>query len=291
MPVTRSRRGRAVAFAAAVAVAASVALYLGFRHAAPLLHSTGSGCQARSEGQVIPLAASQAGIAATIAGVAQQRALPGRAVTVAYATAWQETKLQNLPYGDRDSVGIFQQRPSEGWGPRRLLLQPVYAAGKFFAALAAVPRYRQIAVYKAAQAVQHSADGTAYEQYTYTSAVMSRAFSGRQPHAVWCWYGAGISGRARLTAAAAELRRTFGPVPVTAAAVTSAGRPVLTISAARPRDAWAEAGWLVSHAPKYGIRQIRYRELQWSAATGQQGWQRPRPGRRATPPPGTVVLG
>ncbi len=286
MPTTRHRRGRAIAFAMVITVAASIALYLGFRHATPLLRTIGSGCQARASGQVIPLAASQAGIAATIAGVAQQRALPGRAVTVAYATALQESKLQNLSYGDRDSVGIFQQRPSQGWGPRRLLLQPVYATTRFFTALAAVPRYRRIPVYRAAQAVQHSADGSAYAQYTYTAAVMSRAFSGRDPHAVWCWYGSGITGRSRLAAAAAELHRTFGPVPVTAA-----GDPALTISASRPRDGWAEAAWLVAHAPAYGIREVRYAGLQWSAARGAKGWLHARSGRMSKPPPGTVVLG
>ncbi|MGO9160553.1 MAG: hypothetical protein ACLP7J_07535 [Streptosporangiaceae bacterium] len=286
MPRTRQRRGAAVAVALVLALAAGVALYAGLRHNAPFLRNIGTGCQARARGQDYPLAASQAAIAATIAGVAQRRALPGRAVTVAYATALQESKLQNLSDGDRDSVGVFQQRPSQGWGPARLLEQPVYATTKFFAALVTVPRYRHIPVYQAAQAVQRSADGAAYAQYQYTAAVLARAFTGRAAHGVWCWYGSGVSGPARLRAAIGELRKTFGPVPATVAA-----DPVLTISAQRARYSWAEAAWLVTHAPAYGIRLVRYGGRQWSATRGADGWVRVRPRRESKPPPGTVVLG
>ena len=134
------------------------------------------------------LSHGQAGIAATIAGVAQQDALPPRAVTVAYAAALQESKLTNLTYGDRDSVGVFQQRPSEGWGTRSQLEDPVYATSKFFDALTKVPDYEHLPVYKAAQAVQHSADGSAYDQYQPMATQLTSAFTGHHPHAVWCWY-------------------------------------------------------------------------------------------------------
>src|SRR5580704_14118801 len=119
--------------------------YIAYQRLQPLL--SGSGCTAASGGQEITLGTGQAGIAATIAGVAQRDALPARAVTVAYAAAWQESKLQNLSYGDRDSVGVFQQRPSQGWGPRADLENPVYATSKFFGALAQVPGYQRMPVY------------------------------------------------------------------------------------------------------------------------------------------------
>ena len=88
---------------------------------------TGSGCQASAARQTVLLDTQQASIAATIAGVAHRQSMPRTAVTVAYATAMQESKLHNLDYGDMDSVGVFQQRPSEGWGPRDKLEDPVYA--------------------------------------------------------------------------------------------------------------------------------------------------------------------
>ena len=72
----------------------------------------------------------------------------------------------------------------------------MYASTKFFAALAAIPHYQRLPVYKAAQAVQHSADGSAYSQYEPQGAAMAGGFSGRLPHAVWCWYGGTIRGRA-----------------------------------------------------------------------------------------------
>jgi hypothetical protein len=188
---------------AVVAVAALVALgavgYVAFRHVQPLL--AGSGCEVRTHGQVYKLNASQAGIAATIAGVASHRALPNRAVTIAYAAALQESKLQDLRYGDRDSVGVFQQRPSEGWGSARALMDPVYASTRFFEALVGVHGYLRLPVYKAAQAVQRSADGTAYVQYTPTAAGLSRGFSGHVPRSVWCWYTAQPKQKARLAAA------------------------------------------------------------------------------------------
>ena len=87
---------------------------------------------------------------------------------MAYATALQESKLENLDYGDRDSVGIFQQRPSQGWGTAAEIEDPAYAAGAFFDALVKIPDYAKLPVDVAAQDVQQSADGAAYEQYAQT---------------------------------------------------------------------------------------------------------------------------
>jgi hypothetical protein len=255
------------------------------RHVAPTL-LTGSGCSADGNGQVIPLATGQAGIASTIAGVARQNAMPRRAVTVAYAAALQESKLQNLHYGDRDSVGIFQQRPSEGWGPTRQLEDPVYATTKFFAALTRVPRYRQIPVYRAAQDVQHSADGGAYSQYQQTAASLAAAFTGTRPHAVWCWYSGQAAGAARLTAVASQLTRTFGPLTE-----HRRGDPVLAVQVTGVKDGWAMAAWLVSHARTYRIRGVHFHGYQWTVARGNKGWTRERPGGQAPPPPGSIVLG
>jgi hypothetical protein len=272
VPTTRRKRSAGVAAAVAVTIIAALGVLATVRHVAPMLLAS-SGCSADARGELIPLAIGQAGIAATIAGVARQDAMPRRAVTVAYAAALQESKLQNLHYGDRDSVGIFQQRPSQGWGPARQLENPVYATTKFFAALAGVPGYRRIPVYRAAQAVQHSADGAAYSQYQQTAASLAAAFTGTAPHAVWCWYGSRATGPARLTAAARDLTRTFGP---------------LAVHTASARDGWAVAAWLVSHADAYRIRVVRYRGYQWTTAEGSKGWTRER--ARGQAPPGSVVL-
>ena len=169
MAKTRLTRRGISGVSLVIAVLVVLGLYLAFERVAPLLK--GSGCEATGDGQVITLAPSQAGIAATIAGVAQREALPPRAVTVAYAAALQESKLQNLTYGDRDSVGIFQQRPSQGWGKPSQIENPVYATSRFFGALTKVPGYQRLPVYRAAQAVERSADGEAYQQYQLLAAV------------------------------------------------------------------------------------------------------------------------
>lgn len=262
------------------AVLLVLGLYVAFQRVAPLLR--GSNCAAAGGGQEITLGTGQAGIAATIAGVAQRDALPARAVTVAYAAAMQESKLQNLPYGDRDSVGVFQQRPSQGWGKRSQLENPVYATSKFFGALAQVPGYQRMPVYQAAQAVQHSADGFAYERFQPMAAQMAAAFTGQDPHAVWCWYTPAISGTARVAAASLALAQTFGPQ-----ATRTTTDPGLIVQVADARQGWAVATWLVSHAQRYRIDDVRYADYQWTAAHGTQGWA-----RTVSPaPPGCVELG
>jgi len=140
------------------------------------------GCQAGTGPQAVSLDIDQAGIAATIAGVAARRKLPTRAVTIAYAAALQESQLQNLDFGDRDSVGVFQQRPSQGWGTTLEIENPVYATTRFFAALVHVHNYTRMPVANAAQDVQHSADGAAYGQWTAMAAELAGYFTGSSPH-------------------------------------------------------------------------------------------------------------
>ena len=256
-------------------LATGVGLYVAFRHVQPLL--AGSGCDARTTSQgMIALDTGQAGIAATIAGVAHHKALPARAVTVAYAAALQESKLTNLSFGDRDSVGVFQQRPSEGWGPRRLLIDPVYATTKFFDALTKVHGYLKLPVYKAAQAVQHSADGYAYDQYAPMATGMAAAFTGHTPRSVWCWYSQAIGARPRQQAIGAELVRTFGPLPV-----RTTRDPQLIVATPSVRSGWAVAAWLVSHAQQYDIDAVRYAGSRWTSASGSAGWTRDRSPVRA----------
>jgi hypothetical protein len=266
VPVTRPR-GSVIAAVSLLIAAAAVGLYVGYQRVVPLFEA--ARCDASSGGQVVSLNASQAGIAATIAGVAQRDALPAEAVTVAYAAAMQESKLQNLDYGDRDSLGVFQQRPSQGWGTPSQIEDPVYATRKFFSALVRVPGYQRMPVYQAAQAVQHSADGYAYEKYQPMAARMASAFTGQVPHSVWCWYPQKISGAARVGAASAQLSRTFG-----AASARITADPGIRVPAGSPGDGWAVAAWLVSHADQYRIDSVRYAGYLWSAADGARGWTR-----------------
>lgn len=228
----------------------------------------GSGCLVRGRAFSVPLSPGQAAIAATIAGVARHRAMPIRAVTIAYATAIQESGLADLPYGDRDSVGVFQQRPSQGWGTRQQILDPVYATTRFFAALATVPGYQHMLIYQAAQAVQHSANGYAYSQYASQGAAMAAGFYGHMAHSVWCWYGSSISGRGRLAAASSQLRHAFGRLTI-----GDTGDPTMLVRVGEPAAGWTVATWLVTHASRYRIRTVSYDGFSWTAARAQSGWR------------------
>lgn len=229
-----------------------------------------SGCAAGPRGQQLTLGTEQAAIAATIAGVAHARRLPPRAVTIAYAAAMQESHLRNLGYGDLDSLGVFQQRPSQGWGSPRQLTDPVYATGKFFAALVRVPDYLRLPLDKAAQDVQHSADGQAYEKYRRQAAVLTRAFTGALPHAVWCWYQPAGQRSAAVAALQRQLVRTFGRITVLA----RGGPGGAAVTAGPGAAGWEVASWLVTHAGQYRIAAVGYAGYQWRAGAGSRGWTR-----------------
>ncbi len=103
--------------------------------------------------------------ARVIAQVGVDRGLPERAIVIALATAQQESSLRNLDHGDRDSLGLFQQRPSQGWGTPEQVRDPVYAAGKFYDGLVQVPGWESGRLTDVAQTVQRSAFPEAYQKH------------------------------------------------------------------------------------------------------------------------------
>ena len=130
--------------------------------AAPTIHSTGQSLGSWD--------ADQLDIAATIIDIGLAKDLPHWGWVIAVATAMQESGLRNLPpLGDRndhDSIGVFQQRPSQGWGTPAQLANPDYQAGKFYDRLLTVPGWKTMDLTDAAQAVQASAAGGAYAKWT-----------------------------------------------------------------------------------------------------------------------------
>ena len=284
MPKTRRRSWRrpltVLTVIAVLLAVGGFAAYKAYQHYVVQL-LTVPGCQAGTGNNAIPLDFGQAADAATIAGVAVRQHLPRQALTIAYATALQEAKLENPANGDLDSVGIFQQRPSEGWGSATQLQDPAYAAAAFFRALVKVPGYTTIPVYQAAQDVQRSADGSAYEQYAQNGTALAAYFTAT-PHAVTCWYSPatqasnlGVSTKLNLKAAGDGLTDAFGQ--------PGAGRAVLAISTARTgasgtvkvtaASGWAVASWLVASAGNYGITQVHYSGYQWTAGLTETSWQ------------------
>jgi hypothetical protein len=160
-------------------MAAAVALLLSFMFIATVTSQAGAqaacakapkpkatiNAQARKVAKAAHLTSTQLGNVRTIVAIALNQKLPKRAAVIAVATSMQESRLRDLPYGDRDSLGLFQQRPSSGWGSGDQVVDPQYATKKFLAALQQVPKWRTLPLTKAAQAVQRSAFPDAYARW------------------------------------------------------------------------------------------------------------------------------
>ncbi|WP_150239349.1 hypothetical protein [Nocardiopsis quinghaiensis] len=227
------------------------------------------GCRLDLAGSEYTVEDAQAMSAATVGGVAFSRDLPPEAVTVAYATVWQESAFYNVEYGDRDSLGLFQQRPSQEWGEPEEVLDPVFSSRAFYDELVEVDGWEAIPVFEAAQAVQHSADGYAYDQHEPLSRQMAEVFTGERGPAVTCWYDAetveGLrTGAADVAGAEEEMARVFGTGP--------ADLPVAGDQEPRTGDlGWAMALWAVAHAQEYGLTSVAYGDRQWHASDGVDG--------------------
>ncbi|MFW6724196.1 C40 family peptidase [Streptomyces sp. MAR4 CNY-716] len=121
--------------------------------------------------------------AATIVATGRSLDVPAKGQVIALATALQESRLRNLNSGDRDSLGLFQQRPSQGWGSAEQIRDPVYAAEQFYRHLLAVDGWQQMTTAQAAQAVQKSAYPDAYAQWEDLATALQTAVTATFPSA------------------------------------------------------------------------------------------------------------
>ena len=220
-------------------------------------------CTVEADGEVT-LNAEQMAHAATIAAIGIQAKMPERAVVVALATALQESKLENLAGGDRDSIGLFQQRPSQGWGTPDEISDPRYAAKKFYASLKKVRGWEKMRVTDAAQRVQRSAYPEAYQKWADESTVLTKALLGNVTGAVSCMVDGepAMRGAAATEALGNGLRLDWGRTE------TSAQVSGLTVPAANAKAGWRYAHWLVSHATDHGVKRVRFAGLEWTADEG-----------------------
>lgn len=216
--------------------------------------------------ETVHLDTEQMAHAATIAAVGLRRKLPVRAVTVALATALQESKLRNLADGDRDSVGLFQQRPSQGWGEPAQLNDPRYAAAKFYDKLQRVPDWESMRITEAAQAVQKSAHPEAYQKWAGEAEVMALGLAGHSPAAVSCTLS-DATPASSVVALRKALTLDWGNVSTDES--TGSG---LTLPVNSDKTGWRLAHWLVAHAAEHGISRVRHAGRQWSADDGE--WRR-----------------
>ncbi|HEX6450659.1 MAG TPA: hypothetical protein VF060_14505 [Trebonia sp.] len=164
-----------VAGAAVIAVASRAGASRADAGLCPARPAGVSATGATIDGQ--PLSGAQIGNARLIYDVAAGMRLPGRAAVIGIATAMQESRLENIPYGTADSLGLFQQRPSYGWGTPAEIMRPGSAATAFYDRLLQVPGWRALPLTVAAQDVQRSAYPDAYAQWEPLATDMATAFS------------------------------------------------------------------------------------------------------------------
>jgi len=206
--------------------------------------------------------------AATITATGIRHSMPDRAIVIALAVALQESKLENLPTGDRDSVGLFQQRPSQGWGTATELQDPRVATNKFYTALLKVKGWQNMRVTEAAQRVQRSAYPEAYQQWADEAEMLVDALLGSTPASVSCTKMGDpeVVGPAAVTGLGTLLHLDFGDV----ATVDSPGNAGLSVTVADARTGWQYAHWLVAHSTDQGVARVHYQNQEWSAEKG--GW-------------------
>ncbi|WP_457205704.1 hypothetical protein [Nocardioides sp. P5_C9_2] len=263
----------------------------------PLFSS--SGCTAEVDGLVVDLSLEQAENAALITALSIRRGLPARAASIALATAYQESDLLNIEHGDRDSVGLFQQRPSQGWGTVQEILDPVHSINAFYDALMRVDGYEAMEITVAAQAVQRSAFPEAYADHEADGRALASALTGNHEAAFWCETPGDAeedsdrlddAGLVRRAAAVREdLESTFGPLSLggfQAGGVSSGhmegsahyeGRAidvfVRPISADNTKRGWALAHYLVAQADRLAIRTVIFDDRIWRAGSrSDDGW-------------------
>src|SRR3954451_8626275 len=207
MPTRGRRRSGIVFFLAIVAVVAAVTVAV-WRGTGPLPDPPG--CSAAVAGHAVDLAPDQATNAALIAAIGVRRGLPARAVSIALATAYQESKIRNLTRGDRDSVGIFQQRPSQGWGTVAQISDEYYAINKFYDALGKIHGYQSMRITEAAQKVQRSGYPEAYEAHAPDARALASALTGYSPGGAFTCVVHQPDGHGTAAAVTTSLRAAYG---------------------------------------------------------------------------------
>jgi hypothetical protein len=244
---------------------------------------------------VAELTPEQAGNAAIISSLAGKRGLPARAASIAIATAIQESKLRNIQYGDRDSLGLFQQRPSQGWGTRKQITNPVYATNAFYDVLAKVDGYETMEITKVAQKVQRSAFPDAYADHEPEARVIASALTGYSPSGFTCVLRSseavaqkvgpsGRTARARALVSAAS-KETGRKDPET---VGTSGKTLrFTVpESANGRSGWALAHWAVARAAGLEVVRVDVANQRWDRSHSTEGWTTVKTGL----PNGVVVI-
>jgi len=213
------------------------------------------------------LATDQAANASLITAVAVRRGLPARAASIALATSMQESKLRNIGHGDQagpDSRGLFQQRPSQGWGTTAQVMDPYHASNAFYDALVEISGYQSLEITDAAQQVQHSAYPAAYAQHEGMARAFASALSGQTAAGLDCSLRS-PDAAGDPAAVTEELTAALGDVRT-----STDGRTLLVD--AEGTQAWAVGQWAVANAKALSITSVEVDGRAWNRKS-RDGWQ------------------
>ncbi len=226
------------------------------------------GCQVTVEDLSSYLTWEQSVNASIIVGESIRRGLPPRAATIALVTAYQESDLRNLDYGDADSVGLFQQRPSQGWGSVEQIMDPWYSAGKFYEALVKVDGWETGVINDVAQAVQRSAHPEKYAQHESKGRAWASALTGYSPAAISC------VDRAENPSDSAFLTDFFAIVWPDAVTVTTSDTGGLLIATDSDTTSWAAAQLALVRGQNAGLVTVQALEQSWTVSGNEHAsWQ------------------
>ncbi|MBW8798746.1 MAG: heavy metal transporter [Streptomyces sp.] len=302
-PIRPKRRGRLLRFVSGLVILCAVAAYLVVQYVTG--GGGAEGCKVvsgRSDDESYQFTPEQAVNAATIAAVGTGRGMPERAVAIALATAIQESGLRNIRHGDRDSLGLFQQRSSQGWGTPKQILDPAYAAGMFYAHLAKVRDYETLPLTVAAQRVQRSGYPEAYAKHETDATLLAAALTGQaaatltcdgRPAATTAATATGPDavrtalvrdfGRDAVEEAGAEVSASAAPTPTPTVTATAHGRTVtVPVPQGKKTDksgrteserGWQLAHWAVANASALHIQRVSYAGREWAAGSTDSRWQ------------------
>jgi hypothetical protein len=235
----------------------------------PVIHD--NMCTVTLDGETWARTSEQANNAALVAAGAARLDLGTQASTVGVATAIQESSLRNLDYGDRDSLGLFQQRPSQGWGTEAEIMNPHYATVKFYSRLVNVDGWEDMRVTDAAQAVQSSGFPEAYEKHAPEAAAWAAAIRGDEPFgAVNCDLEA-VAAPSTAIAFADRIAADFGDDMYEVVVLGRNDRAALlgvTATSGSAQETAGLANWAVAVSDPEAVASVRLGEVQWLREQG-----------------------
>lgn len=209
------------------------------------------------------LSQEQARNASIIVAASLERGLSEQAAVIAIATAYQESALRNLDYGDRDSLGLFQQRPSYGWGTEEEIMDPWYSSNRFYEELVKFDNWETTDVNDIAQKVQRSGHPEAYRKHEAKARAVAGALRGSAPATLSC-----LSFNDAPTAKPAAFERVLGTFGDTLQVATEGD--TMTLTADDDTTLWAAAQQVVANSYDGGVASVVVGDKEWSHT--RQGW-------------------